>query len=86
MSRRHARLQKCPASRKARFRDKREATLAIHSAVTARRYADELGIHTARQERRAYRCESCKGWHLTSSDYYPQPRVGDVAAFVRPGA
>lgn len=59
-------LQKCPTSGKVRFRDKSEATNALHAAATSRAYAETDGVSSSRQECRAYSCTGCKGWHLTS--------------------
>jgi hypothetical protein len=67
MSGRRAHLQRCPASRKVRFRDKREATRALHYAAATRQSTEGLGIRSRRQERRAYPCGACNGWHLTST-------------------
>lgn len=65
-ARRH--LSRCPNCNKVRFRDKQEALDAVHAAVTNRRFAEVDGSSTARQERRAYPCSSCHGWHLTSQE------------------
>lgn len=67
MSGRHVHLQRCGVSGKVRFRDKREATRAVHQAVAARHNAAAIGVKSSRQERRAYWCSECKGWHMTSS-------------------
>lgn len=53
-------------SGKLRYRDRTQAqdalTVAKHRGVTARGY----GEATSRNERRAYCCPICSGWHLTS--------------------
>lgn len=59
----HRQLGTCPASKKVRFRDHREAVQALHSAVRAREFSDG---DTRRAECRAYACPACHGWHLTS--------------------
>jgi hypothetical protein len=66
MSRRDLHLQRCQLDGKVRFRDKREATRALHLAAAARLHAEALGTWSPRQERRAYHCAMCQGWHLTS--------------------
>lgn len=68
MSGRRVHLQRCGVSGKVRFRDKREATRAVHRAVAARHHAGAIGVWSSRQERRAYWCSECKGWHVTSSE------------------
>jgi hypothetical protein len=57
---------RCSASNKVRFRDKLEATRALHVTVTIRRRIEDGGGVSQRQECRAYACPSCRGWHLTS--------------------
>lgn len=64
MSRRH--LGKCPMTAKVRFRDKREADRAIHSAENARRWCESEGLDCDHRECRSYHCVACKGWHLIS--------------------
>lgn len=44
--------------RKIRYRDRLGALMALASTQRAR--------SSGREERRAYRCPDCKGWHLTS--------------------
>ncbi|GAB3622644.1 hypothetical protein GCM10027418_07260 [Mariniluteicoccus endophyticus] len=56
----------CAATGKRRFRDHREAVAALWAAANSRQTALEFGLHTNRRERRAYACETCRGWHLTS--------------------
>lgn len=53
---------------KFRFRDHALAIQALHSAQRSRKIARELGTTTRRQERRAYPCDLCNGWHLTSRE------------------
>jgi hypothetical protein len=79
MSGRHVQLQRCGVSKKVRFRDKREATRAVHRAVACRQHAESIGVWSPRQERRAYGCSDCKGWHVTSSESWgdwTQSRAG----------
>lgn len=61
-------LDRCPDSNKVRFRDKREALAALHSASNSRKYAVASGVATARHECRTYSCPGCHGWHLTSQE------------------
>lgn len=64
--RRH--LDRCSTSGKLRFRDKQEALNAVHAALVSRQFAEVDGSTTTRQERRAYSCASCHGWHITSQE------------------
>ena len=72
-SRRHRRdmtfdPQRCSATGKLRYRDKREATKALHFAVARRCMAEAAGLVSTRRERRAYFCDACAGFHLTSQE------------------
>lgn len=58
-------LTRCPITGKRRFRDHEEAVEALQKARNARKRADGP---TRRQERRAYECHICRGWHLTSKE------------------
>lgn len=64
MARRTKRL--CPDTGKRRFRDHVQAVRALHAAANSRRSAALDGVQTVRRERRAYCCDACGGWHLTS--------------------
>ena len=57
---------RCLASGKIRYRDKLEATTALHIAVSRRCTANAMRLTTNRCEQRSYFCESCVGFHLTS--------------------
>lgn len=50
------------ATGKVRFRDHDEAVQALWNAHVLR----QIEGNTERQERRAYECRRCNGWHLTS--------------------
>lgn len=52
-------VKKC-ATGKHRFHDKIAALLALANV----QHADKT--HRPKIEKRAYRCPTCKGWHLTS--------------------
>jgi len=52
--------------RKIRYRDKLAAKLAL--AMMPDQYANKQPRRRPKDERRAYRCPACKGWHLTSQD------------------
>ena len=56
----------CLATGKRRLRDHLEATRALRTSSNARSRAKRDGIDCRRRELRAYECESCRGWHLTS--------------------
>jgi hypothetical protein len=68
MATRHFHLGHCPMGGKVRFRDKREAVQALHFAAARRHLTEADGQACCRQERRAYSCAVCKGWHLTSQE------------------
>lgn len=75
------RLGQCEATGKVRFRDKREAQAALHSAVAARQLREAEGRICRRQEQRMYECASCNGWHLTSQTAeFREARVSRYAA------
>ena len=61
----------CPTG-KYRFRDRVGALVAL--AESMRRASGN------RNEVRAYRCELCRGWHLTSKALYERPRLEEKAA------
>lgn len=60
------RLKTCRATSKVRFPDSRAAVEALHRAKTMQYFADLDATTTRRRECRHYRCQECKGWHLTS--------------------
>lgn len=47
----------CPQTGKARYRDRIAALLALTGIDNS---------NPKRREQRAYRCQFCRGWHLTS--------------------
>jgi hypothetical protein len=53
---------------KYRYQDRIGALLALASAQR------KDGARRAKIESRAYRCEICHGWHLTSRPYHPRVR------------
>lgn len=61
----------CPATGKTRFRDAKDARLALRHAFFARSTAAVAGATTPRNEIRSYKCEHCRGFHLTSKPYQP---------------
>lgn len=76
-SQRH--LAKCGHSGKRRYRDHVEAVASLHQASNARSRAVLDGVATVRQEVRAYECDWCRGWHLTSSLSWGAEREGHKA-------
>lgn len=48
----------CTKAKKARYRDELDAMIALANMSSDDR--------AKRREQRAYRCPSCRGWHLTS--------------------
>jgi hypothetical protein len=57
----------CARTGKARFRDRIAAQLALNGIDNS---------DPKRRERRAYRCQFCRGWHLTSQKQRTTPRKG----------
>lgn len=57
---------KARTCRKVRFRDHREAVAALHNVALLRKRAEEEALLTRRHEVRSYKCEACRGFHLTS--------------------
>ena len=53
-------------SGKKRWPDHKSAVAVLHSATNSRYFAELKGRESARSEVRAYRCDSCGGWHTTS--------------------
>jgi hypothetical protein len=73
-------------SGKVRYRDAREATDALHALTNQAALADQLGGRHAISVRRKYRCNACRGWHLTSQatwgrdgDAQPEPVAAGAA-------
>lgn len=56
----------CSRTGKKRWPDHGSAVAVLHRAANLRSAAAALGFATRRGEVRAYRCESCSGWHTTS--------------------
>lgn len=66
MARAHVRATgSCPRTGKTRFRDRIAALLALSGMDN---------LNPKRREQRAYRCEFCRGWHLTSQKKRTTPR------------
>jgi len=74
--RKHRYSRTCRVTGKARWADELDAKIALAS-VHAR---DSSRRITA--EQRSYRCQFCKGWHLTSKPLRPHPKVQDIEALV----
>lgn len=56
---------KCSMNGKVRYRYRKDALEALLNI----RIVSSLKNLDGRNERRAYKCESCNGWHLTSQKY-----------------
>jgi hypothetical protein len=56
----------CPATKKIRYKDHHDATLALESIHLSASWATIHDQDTCRKETRAYACPDCDGWHLTS--------------------
>lgn len=60
--------------RKRRYRDHAHAVKALRNSARARYLSDVDELRaTRRRETRAYECDDCGGWHLTSQ---PQRELG----------
>jgi hypothetical protein len=66
MSRSARHHHSCKTTGKRRFRDHLEVTRALQKSANARSRATQDGATCHRREVRAYECEACHGWHLTS--------------------
>ncbi|HEY4225971.1 MAG TPA: hypothetical protein VGM70_09170 [Pseudolysinimonas sp.] len=66
-ARRAHRQPLCEQSNKRRYRDGKDARLALREAARLRSVAAIAGLQCGWVVTRAYRCEDCQGWHLTSS-------------------
>lgn len=53
---------------KARYRSHEEAIDVLHRLQNAGRTQLEVFGTTRREEKRAFACKTCKGWHLTHED------------------
>ena len=65
-TRRRHRFPKCPATGKVRFGERKDATLALRCAFHVRAGQRSRGDQVTRLECAAYRCEHCRGWHLST--------------------
>lgn len=67
----------CLETGKKRFGEHKDAKLALRAALHVRAQATLDGHDSSWTVRRAYQCEFCDGWHLTSikswGDYLPMP-------------
>jgi hypothetical protein len=68
------RFPRCQYSGKVRFRYRKDAIdFVVGARYRAERCAAE-GVPCRRRETRAYKCENCGGWHVTSAAY-KEPEV-----------
>lgn len=58
-------LSRCPLG-KVRYRDKQEALNTLHKIQVKASYEKSDGGQINRRECRAYECDCCHGFHLTS--------------------
>lgn len=54
---------------KTRYRDHREAELALHKIQVKKQWFEQDGLECRRMESRIYFHGECKGFHLTSQNY-----------------
>ena len=69
----------CRASKKRRFRDHEEAVRFLHRQQNAR----QSGCESSRAVR-AYECDHCKGWHVTSQAVSSWSLIDPVQLMVPP--
>jgi len=71
---RRNRVKDLTCIKKIRYRDQKEGLDALHKiqAKRSRSLAEEDNF-TNRREIRAYACDYCRGWHLTSNEPYGSP-------------
>lgn len=63
---RRRKIQVCEETGKYRYRDQTQAQQALLAAVWDRQTAQAHDVASHRREVRAYPCDWCNGWHLTS--------------------
>ena len=83
--RRHHAL--CPTTGKRRFRDRHDAGLELRRLGHQRSSLDAQNLEHGIRVVRAYRCEHCRGWHLTSKPLQtrgPQARAAHLPRRHRP--
>jgi len=61
----------CPVTGKLRYRERKDAGLALRDAKYLRSALAVSGIETSWTIVRAYKCEACSGWHTTSRPALP---------------
>jgi hypothetical protein len=82
--RRRHRFPLCPVTGKLRLGERKDARLALKDCQRMRASAAADGMTSGRRECRAYRCQHCAGWHLTSqasrhgAAVRPQPKPPGV--------
>lgn len=69
-------LSRCPLG-KVRYRDKQEAISTLHRIQLKAGYEERGQGETKRRECRAYECDCCHGFHLTSK---AASKVSDLLA------
>lgn len=60
----------CPTTGKQRLGERKDAKLALAAARALRARAELVGLASTWVVVRAYRCDHCGGWHLTSMAVY----------------
>lgn len=56
----------CPTTGKRRLGERKDVKLALRATKHARLAAQLANTEPSRREIRGYRCNACRGWHLTS--------------------
>lgn len=62
---------RCERTGKQRFGERKDAKLALEAAHHTRAHALLDGVQSRWTVRRTYRCDYCRGWHLTSRPGWP---------------
>lgn len=63
----------CPVSKKVRFDERKDAKEVLTNTRFMKRVHEQNGGYSHRQECRVYKCNDCRGWHLTSQSEWVVP-------------
>lgn len=69
----HHKFPKCPVAGRVRFGERKDANLALRRAFHVRAGQRSRGEQVTRLECAAYRCEHCRGWHVSTQSLRLRP-------------
>lgn len=69
---------RCPVTGKQRLGERKDAKVTLEAARHHRANSELSGQTSGWTVRREYRCEHCRGWHLTSRPAAHRSAEGDV--------